>query len=105
MLPERLKENDCPFDFLNYPGYEKITEEKGEQLRLLGLTFESTAEEARSVALAKREQMRKEGLNIETVKALKWVLEKTNDCLSERQFLWFLLDNYSFKSIESSRSW
>jgi len=105
MLPEKLKGNDRPFDFLNYPGYEEITKEKGEQLKLLGLTFESTADEARNTALTKREQMREEGLNIETVKALKWVLEQTHDCLSERQFLWFLLDNFSFESVESSRSW
>jgi hypothetical protein len=105
MLSERLKENDRPFNFLDYPGYEKITKIRGGQLMLLGLTFESTADETRNAALAKREQMREKGLNIETVKALRWALEQTHDCLSENQFLWFLLEDFSFESIESSRRW
>jgi len=98
MLPERLGFDEHPF-------HNNESEESVEFLKTLKLSAESTAYEVRSVAISMRIQMQEKGLNVESVKALKWALERTNDCQDERQFLWFLLNNYSFASVESSRSW
>lgn len=102
MLPEKLEAADRPFRSWTY---ENLTEEREHQLEILDLNLESTADDVRRVAISMRAQMREKGLNVESVKALRWILEKTNDCLNERQFLWFLLEDCSFKSIESMRSW
>ena len=98
MLPERLGLEEQPF-------HRNESEKSNGFLKVLNLNFESTADDVRRVAISMRRQMQEKGLNIESVKALKWALERTNDCQDERQFLWFLLDDFSFKSVESGRSW
>ena len=98
MLPERLGPEEFPF-------YDNESEEAGEFLKVLGLTPESTIDDVRRTAISMRREMQEKGLNAESVKALQWALGRTNDCQDERQFLWFLLDNFSFESVESGRSW
>jgi len=106
MLTERLGENDHPFRYLKGPGlsYEDRVGNREEQLEVIGLAVESSADDVRRVAISMRAQMREKGLNAQSVKALEYALEKTKDCEDERQFLWFLLDGYSFEDIEGSRS-
>ena len=107
MLPERLEANDHPFEYLKreiLPIEYRITD-GGRCLEILGLNVECNADEVRRVAVTMRAQMREKGLNIESVKALEWALRKTNDCQDAQQFLRFLLDDYSFESVESSRNW
>jgi len=107
MSPERLGENDHPFQYLKKSGlsFEDQVANREKQLEVIGLTLESTADDVRRVAISMRAQMRGKGLNAESVKALEYALEKTKDCEDERQFLWFLLDGYSFEDVESGKSW
>ena len=107
MSPERLGENERPFQYLKKSGlsFEDQMENREKQLEVLGLTLENSAEDVRRVAISMRAQMREKGLNVESVKALEYALEKTKDCEDERQFLWFLLDGYSFEDVESGKSW
>lgn len=101
MSSERLEGSGLPFLYLTthslieYP----FSDEK-KFLKALGLNRESTADDVRRVAISMRVTMKEGGLNSESFRALEWALEKTNDCRDPREFLWFLLDNCSFESVE-----
>jgi hypothetical protein len=102
MSSERLENNELPFFYLttHSPVEYSFSDEK-ESLDTLGLNNESTADDVRRVAISMRVKMQETGLSSKSFKALEWALEKTNDCRNPREFLWFLLDNYEFESVES----
>jgi len=97
----RLEDSELPFysmQISNVKGtvQELIRVEGLSHLKILNLTPNSTAEDTRRVAISLRRKMEESGLDVTTVKALKWALDETRDCIDEREFLWFLLDNQPF---------
>lgn len=107
-MKERRGENEHPFEYLKRPEYSSATgadivkKNKG-YLKTLGLNIDSSVEEIRRVAISTRRQMQEKGLNVESVKALEWVLKRTGDCNNEPELLWFLLDDVSFEKLENFR--
>ena len=65
-------------------------------INILGLNTISTADAVRRKAIDLRLQAEEGGLKIEEINALRWALEKTNDCQNADQFLNFLLSFNTF---------
>jgi len=70
---------------------------------VLRLMDDYSTENIRRVAISLRRQMQEKGLNAESVKALQWALNETQDCQTDKEFLSFLLDDASFEDLDISR--
>ena len=111
MALEHLRRMDnagLPFADLENPRIkneydQKKFEEESSFLNTLNLNTKSTADRVRRVAISLRRKFEEGGINVDTVKALKWALEKTSDCKDANEFLSFLLEKGSFGSIEADR--
>ena len=93
----RLPDDDLPF-------VDKgLDDEQKKQLETLNLTQESSVGEVRSVAISFRRKFEEGGLNTNSVCALRWALEITNDTMDDSEFLRFMLKSSSFENIENDR--
>lgn len=77
--------------------------EESNYLKFLHLTEESTSDDVRRTAISLKSRLHGAGFNDKELKALRFVLEKTNDCVDDREFLGFLLENVSFERIRAAR--
>ena len=93
----RIPDNNLPF-------VDKgLDDEQKKHLETLNLTPESPAMDVRRAAISFRHKFEEGGLNTDSVRALRWALEITNDVLDDTEFLRFMLNGSSFECIESDR--
>lgn len=71
---------------------EDVQKRISRYLDLLNLNTESTVEEVRESARNLRNKFKTDGLDQETVRALRWALYKADEIGDTQGFLWFLLD-------------
>lgn len=73
------------------------------EMRLFGLTPESTVNDVRNTAIALRTANINFGVNAETTKAIQALLALTGDCQDDREFNAFFLRACSFERIDALR--
>jgi len=93
----RIPDDNLPFVDRGFDDEQK------NHLETLNLTPESSAEDVRRAAISFRRKFEESGLNTDSVRALRWALEITNDAMDDREFLRFMLNGSSFENIESDR--
>ncbi len=103
MIHERIPaetpmgDNDLPFKDVLW------STENLKSLYLLNLKDKSTAHDVRNVAISSRVIAENKGLDVDHIKALKWVLQQTEDCVTDEEFNDFLLNRLDFEEIGLSR--
>ncbi|HJY98914.1 MAG TPA: hypothetical protein VJ227_04320 [Patescibacteria group bacterium] len=109
MKKERLEGEAKPFTYLereaNSELLERVRASAREALKILNLTPDSTADEARRVAISLRLKFRNHnsGINAHQFVALQYVLDRTGDAAQLEDFYGFLVGGKDLGPAKTSK--